>query len=249
MKVTNNELNNLISWTRAYFVNNKIERAVIGVSGGIDSAVVTSILVKALGVNKVIPVILPCESKEQDQIDAQHLCNELHINPLVYDLTKTFNVFREETNEKTQPINVVARGNAKARLRMTTLYDVANRTGSLVVGTTNKTEAMIGYATKYGDGGVDIEPLQDFYKTEIFDLAKLLGDIPKAIIEKAPSAGLWENQTDEEELGMTYEVIDSYLKNTGSVLSTNPIFNKIQKMVIANKHKDLHLPSFKRTTK
>jgi len=248
-----NELNDLISWINEYFDENEIEKAIIGVSGGIDSAVMTSLLNRALGNRRIIPVLLPCESEKQDQIDAKRLCDRFHMDPLVYDLEKTFDAFREETNEKTQPLNMVARGNIKARLRMLTLYDIANRIGnSLVVGTTNKTEAMIGYATKYGDGGVDIEPLQDFHKSEIYELAELLGDIPIEIIEKSPSAGLWEGQTDEKELGMSYAEIEKSLEiiirlnEESLIIKENEIVRKVYSMVKKNRHKSLHPPYFYR---
>lgn len=108
-------------------------------------------------------------------------------------------------------ITRVPYGNIKARIRMTILYQYANRTNCLVAGTTNKSEWMIGYFTKHGDGGADIEPIQHLYKTQIYDLAKYL-DIPNELVDKPPSAGLWDGQTDEGELGMSYPYLDKILQ-------------------------------------
>ena len=137
-------------------------------------------------------------------------------------------------------INKLVKANAKSRLRMLTLYALANQAGYLVAGTTNKSEMKLGYATKYGDGGVDFEPIQDFYKTEVWEMATLM-DLPKAIIDKAPSAGLWAGQTDEDELGHDYYEIDAWLQG-----KDKQPWTALNRRIKTAKHKDLHLPYFRR---
>lgn len=268
MTATLEDLNGVINWIKEYFDNAGISKAVIGLSGGIDSAVIASICCRALGKKNVTGVVMPCYSQELDSHLAFELTESLNINSqstLYFDLEKTFdNLWKEYRSNisynSSCPLpmtyNKLVPANIKARLRMTTLYAVAGHIGGLVVGTTNKTEAMLGYNTKYGDGGVDIEPIQDFYKGEVYELAEMLNDIPQKIIERAPSAGLWDDQTDEGELGMLYSEIDSYLKTKTGKVGIFPVFQfmfdaikaqKIDKLIAANKHKDLHLPFYKRT--
>ena len=253
------EVDSVIDWTKKYFSNFEIQKAIVGISGGIDSAVTAAICTKALGQQNVIGVLLPCDSAFTDTEDAITLSNSLNISSYMMSLEsmyrKWWNEFRASIaipgfkDGQLLDINKLIPANAKARLRMLTLYAVAGQANGLVAGTTNKTEALLGYATKYGDGGVDIEPIMDFYKTEIFEMAKIL-NIPCDIIDKPPSAGLWLGQTDEGELGMTYKEIDEYLiaeeKNFAQVIDPKKL-NKIEKLINLNKHKDLGLPHYKRT--
>jgi len=266
MTVELKDLDGVIKWTQNYFHDCGIKKAVVGLSGGIDSAVIASICCRALGKENVMGVIMPCHSQEIDKYLAEKLAENLNIvysedgtpdNLLYYELEETFDLFWKEYRSNIPYHNIKEHGsipmsynklvpaNIKARLRMTTLYTVAGHIGGLVVGTTNLTEAVLGYATKYGDGGVDIEPIQDFYKTEVYELAYLLGDIPQEIIDRAPTAGLWDDQTDEGELGLQYAYIDTYLiaKSEGKMRELHP---KIEALIAANKHKDLHLPYYKR---
>lgn len=259
MSIMMGETEALTKWTKNYLQNivpKSNTKAVIGLSGGIDSAVAAAVCVKAVGAKSTIGVILPCESSLEDALDAAEVAKELGVLFVDANLESVFrswwDSYRFDIAWPAQEQNVfpkmnkMVRANAKARLRMLTLYAIANQVGGLVIGTTNKTEAAIGYATKYGDGGVDIEPLMDFYKTEIWEMAKYLS-IPQKIIDRVPSAGLWDGQTDEEELGMTYEEIDRWLKIIESGSTDNSKARTyIEKMITANKHKDLHLPYFKR---
>ncbi|NHJ47200.1 MAG: NAD+ synthase [Asgard group archaeon] len=183
---------------------------VVGLSGGIDSAVVTAIAVRALGKENVLGLILPNEKLEQHyEDDARKLAKQLGIEVKKIPLAEMMGAFKESIDEKMLENKLVV-GNAMARFRMILLYAYSNYLKYLVLGTSNKTEIMVGYITKYGDGGIDFEPCGDLYKTHICILAEYL-DIPEEIIKKPPSAGFWKGQTDEGELGITYEDLDLIL--------------------------------------
>jgi len=154
-------------------------------------------------------------------------------------LSQVFDSFLEVLPEG----NKVSQANLKPRLRMATLYYLANKLNYLVVGTSNKSEFMVGYFTKHGDGAVDIMPLADVYKTEIGELAKQLG-IPEAIIDKIPSAGLWEGQTDEGEMGITYTQLDKILKRieSGGNIEDSPESKLVKEMVEKTAHKRSCIP-------
>ncbi len=258
---TKKELKNLIAWTKEYLEKNTKGpiKAIVGLSGGIDSAIIASICAKAVGKDAVLGVILPCESALEDAIDATELAQKIGIRVVDMDLEPAFRVmwdtYRNSIGWPGQisgilpSMNRMVKANLKSRLRMCSLYLVANHANALVVGTTNKSEAMIGYATKYGDGGVDIEPIFEYYKHEVYDLAKELGDVPIACINRAPSAGLWEEQTDAGEIGMDYNLIDHILECIEEGVSPNveiDDFKKIINMINGNLHKDLHLPHYSR---
>ncbi|MBN2372165.1 NAD+ synthase [bacterium] len=180
---------------------------VLGVSGGVDSAVVAFLLVNALGKDKVRAIIMPYHSSDRQSIeDALLVINDLDIHHQIIDISSSvdsyFLNFPEAENCR--------KGNKMARERMSVLYDMAALYKGIVVGTGNKSELLLGYFTKYGDGGVDIEPLGGLYKTYVYELAKYAG-VPERIVKKHPTADLWPGQKDEEELGITYEVADQIL--------------------------------------
>ena len=185
---------------------------VIGLSGGVDSAVVAALAVRALGKDAVFGLILPCESDPEDMEDAISVARELGIRYRLIDMVDHFAVFNDRINTENMTwadpkgANLV-RGNLKSRLRMVMLYIYANMFNYLVLGTGNLTEIMTGYCTKYGDGGVDLEPIGDLYKTDVWNMAKFL-ELSERIITKPPSADLWKGQTDEDELGMPYAELD-----------------------------------------
>jgi len=179
--------------------------AVVGLSGGIDSAVVAALAARALGDN-LLAIILPCHSSEQDIQDALLVARHLQLKVEEQDLSAIFDRWLALYPSSDRRIQ----GNLKSRLRMATLYHVAALRNHLVLGTSNRSEWEIGYFTKYGDSAADLLPIVHLLKSEVRQLAMIL-DIPKRVIEKPPSAGLWEGQTDEGELGFTYEQLDNYL--------------------------------------
>jgi len=215
---------------------------VVGLSGGIDSAVVAALCRKALGDN-VLCAIMPCESSPRDEEDAVKLAAEFAIRTITICLDSVYQSFPRVFSESSK----LARINLKPRLRMLTLYYLANTYSYLVVGTGNKSEIMVGYFTKYGDGGSDILPLGDLYKTEVRELAREL-DLPGELIDKPPSAGLRKNQTDEEELGITYEKLDHALMaiETGNTEKIDSqILARVQSLIAGSAHKRLLPAIFK----
>ena len=189
-----------------------VNGAVVGLSGGIDSALTAYLTVEALGHENVLGIHLPelNLTPAEDVLDATEVADRLNIEFKAIDISEILSSFMysiPQSDDATQ----LANGNLKARIRMSILYYYANLSGRMVIGTGNKTEIMLGYYTKYGDGGVDIEPIGDLYKTEVMELARMVR-VPEGIITKPPSAGLWVGQTDEEELGISYVVVDKLLE-------------------------------------
>lgn len=184
-----------------------VKKAVFGLSGGVDSAVVACLAAQALGKQNVHALIMPYKSSNpQSRNHAELLAGQIGISFDVVDISKAVDVFFE-----TRPdADSIRRGNKMARERMCCLYDYSSKTGALVLGTSNKTELLLGYGTIFGDLASAINPIGDLYKSEIWQLAEYL-KVPPEIINKAPSADLWEGQTDEQELGYTYQDIDQLL--------------------------------------
>lgn len=182
-------------------------RAVIGLSGGIDSALSCYLAADALGPQNVLAVRMPYRTSSPDSLeDAQKVIDALGIPSLTIPITEMVEPLFERFPESTP----LRRGNAMARARMIVLYDQSEAFGGLVVGTGNKTEILLGYSTLYGDSACAINPIGDLYKTQVRQLARDLG-IPESILQKAPSADLWVGQTDENELGYTYAEVDQLL--------------------------------------
>lgn len=181
------------------------KKAIIGLSGGIDSSVVAYLCVEAIGKENVIGLHMPY--KNQGTEDSVLIEKSLGIESVSINIGPIVDSFPIIVSDNDK----LVKGNIMARIRMVLLYQYANAYNGMVMGTTNKAEAEIGYYTKYGDGAVDVEPIADLYKREVRELAVILG-VPERIIKKAPSAGLWNGQTDEGEIGMTYDELDEILK-------------------------------------
>ncbi len=237
------------NWIKSYIISANLKGIVVGLSGGIDSAVTSGLCVKAVGKENVIGIGLPCESISQDLEDAKLIANFLGISFLIVDLTSTY---RELVKALPPDIksNKMTLANIKPRLRMTTLYSIGQSMAFLVGGTGNRSELAIGYFTKFGDGGVDIEPLGALYKCEVREIARTL-KIPERIIQKPPSAGLWAGQTDEGEIGITYDVLDEIIYRLDNSLSleglNSKFIEKIRKMMKLAEHKNSMPPTFKVT--
>jgi NAD+ synthase len=180
---------------------------VLGISGGIDSAVSCALAVRAVGAKNVHGLVLPdAKTPEKDLDHAAAVAKKFGVRTRAVSIQPMVDAFAHASDAKDRRML----GNIKARCRMILLHAEAARRSSLVLGTGNKSEALIGYMTKFGDAGVDLQPIGDLYKTQVRLLARHLG-VPKAVIDKAPTAGLWPGQTDEAEMGVTYEVLDRVL--------------------------------------
>ena len=212
-------------WIANYVNSTGADKIVMGLSGGIDSAVTAALCANALGKSNTFAYALPCDSIPKDLKDAQLIASNIGISFEVIELTSMYDQFLKIINLSS---NKNAKANLKPRLRMMTLYFLAqSMKNCLVAGTGNRAELQIGYFTKYGDGGVDFEPLGMLYKNEVKKLARIL-KIPELIIKKAPSPGLWKGQTDEGEIGVSYDIIDEILYRIDYDLG----FNGLEKSIV-----------------
>ena len=233
----------IVKWMGDYVVNNSgIKSFVVGVSGGIDSAVVST-LAASTGLPTYALGMPIHQNSEQESLSDEHLewlqSNFRNVIVKKFDLTKTFETFKFTMGEYGSNSHSLA--NSRSRLRMVTLYQVATSTGGIVVGTGNKVEDYgVGFYTKYGDGGVDIAPIADLYKTEVWELGKFLG-INREIIEAKPTDGLWDDgRTDEDQLGASYSELEEAME-TGS----GPGLEALLKFSQMNQHKMNPIPTFK----
>ncbi len=184
-----------------------LEKVVVGLSGGIDSSTSAGLAAHALGSANVLGLILPFgDRRPHDAADAQEVADLFRIHTRVIDISPMLKAYFEHFPHA----DAMRRGNKMARERMSILYDWASYHQALVLGTGNRTEIQLGYLTKFGDGGVDLEPLGGLYKCEVRQLAGSLG-IPSRLVNRVPSAGFWPGQTDEDELGLSYDLIDGIL--------------------------------------
>ena len=229
----------LIPWIRDKVLAAGCKGVVVGMSGGLDSSVLAVLCQRAFPQN-MLGVIMPCHSNQKDEEHAQIVASKFSMPTKIVVLDTAFDtLLKAVANDRVEPTgNRLAKANLKVRLRMLTLYYLANQLKYMVAGSGNRSELSIGYCTKYGDGGVDILPLGNLVKGQVKELASFLG-IPQQIIDKPPSAGLWQGQTDEDELGLSYAELDRYLL-TGE--ASNELREKIESMIAASKHKRLPPP-------
>jgi NAD+ synthase len=188
-----------------------LTKAILGLSGGVDSALSTYLATRALGKENVHVLLMPYRTSTPESIrDAESVVSDLGISFETFGITPIAEAFFEETENSTGEMDKTRRGNVMARLRMIALYDRSQAMNALVVGTSNKTESLLGYTTIFGDNASAINPLGDLYKTQVWQLAKFIG-VPEQIVSKPPTADLWPGQTDEAELGVTYREVDELL--------------------------------------
>ena len=236
------EADNAINWIKEYVEKSGAKGVVIGNSGGKDSAVVIAMATKALGADKVLTISMPCQSIAKDFDDAKLVADTFKTKFLKIDLTETFETMMKEVNQNLENTEVSTEScvNVKPRLRMTTLYSIAQTYGYLVIGTGNLCEAMVGYTTKWGDNASDFNPIGNFTVDEVLAIGAYLG-VPDRILKKAPADGLGK-QTDEEKMGIKYSQIAEMIE-TGD--TDENVKEKILKRYNASKHKRNLVPVYK----
>ena len=197
----------LLNFIRDSIHKNNFKNGILGVSGGVDSAVVLALTKRALGSNNTFALLMPYRLSSKDSlIHARQICDQLNVAYDIVDISTAVDSYFE----KFPTDNKVLIGNKCARERMSVLYDFSARKKALVVGTSNKSELLVGYSTIYGDSAAAFFPIGDLYKTQVKAFGEYLG-IPQEILRKIPSADLWEDQTDEDELGISYKELDEIL--------------------------------------
>jgi NAD+ synthase len=228
------QIRNLVEWLKNKVTAAGSRGVVLGLSGGVDSSVLAALCKRAFPIN-TIGLVMPCYSANEDKEYAEAIARQFEVPTKTVVLNASYDAliavlptFKGDPNAAR-----VAQANIKARLRMVTLYYVANQMGYLVAGSGNRSEITIGYFTKHGDAGADILPLGNLVKKEVKELAVYLA-IPQAIIDKLPSAGLWSGQSDEEEMGFSYETLDRYIL-TGN--APNEVKSRIEFMKASCQHK------------
>ena len=235
------ETENVIKWVKEYVKKTGAKGVVIGNSGGKDSGAVIAIATKALEKENIITVAMPCNSIDKDLEDAKLVAKTFDVKMLTIDLTKTYKKLESEIESNINK-NLIeeVKVNIKPRLRMTTLYGIAQQYGYLVMGTGNLCERMVGYTTKWGDSASDFNPIGNFTVDEVLKIGEILG-VPNKILKKAPSDGLGK-LTDEEKMGVTYKEIAQYIE-TGK---TNEKSEKIiLQKIKASEHKRKEIPIYK----
>ncbi len=239
-----NEINFIIEWIKNYVKNSGAKGVVIGNSGGKDSATVIALCVKALGKDNVLTVAMPCSSIPKDLEDAKLVASTFGVEMLTVNLSSVYKelslAIENEINNNLVPLVSI---NIRPRLRMITLYTIAQQYGYLVAGTGNACESFVGYTTKWGDNACDFNPISEFTVSEVLEIGKVLG-VPSEIINKSPNDGLGMG-TDEEKLGVTYKEIEEYIA-TGKV-PNKASMEKIEKLHQQSEHKRNQIPVYHRT--
>ncbi|QKY71645.1 NAD(+) synthase [Lentibacillus sp. CBA3610] len=242
-------IDEIVQWLQERVHEAGVNGLLVGLSGGLDSAVVAHLIQRAFPENS-LGVMMPLNTKPQDMEHADKVIKSSGINGMTIDLTETHQIMYSTISDQLKQKNAfkeendqLAGANLRARLRMSTLYTISAHYHYLVVGTDNASEWYTGYFTKYGDGGVDILPLVEFTKQEVREMGQYLG-VPDDILSKKPSADLWEGQTDEDEMGTTYDKIDAYLKGEEIPEQDKEIIDKMHQ---STAHKREPLKKFHRS--
>lgn len=233
----------IAQWLRDQLTGAGKDGFVLGLSGGVDSATAAALAARAVGPQRVLGVLMPCHSQPEDTRLARQVAEVFAIPTVTVDLTSTYDELMRALPPSDHPL---AAANAKPRLRMITLYYLAQTHNYLVLGSGNRTEIQVGYYTKYGDGGVDLLPLGGLYKTQVWELARELG-VPQEVIDRPPSAGLWPGQTDEGEMGITYRELDRVLQAiaAGETDRVDPdTLQRVREMIERSAHKRAMPPVF-----
>lgn len=224
----------IVQWLRDQVKTANVDGLLVGVSGGLDSAVVANLIKRAVP-DHSLGVIMPLNSSPDSVNHAEKVIEKCGIDKITIDLTETHNVMYTQIQDKLkqkgewkEKNDQLSNANLRARLRMCTAYSLATNYNYLVVGTDNASEWYTGYFTKHGDGGVDILPIVEFTKEEVREMARFLG-VPDEVVNKKPSADLWEGQTDEDEMGTTYDKIDAYLKGDEIPEKDKEVIEKMHK--------------------
>lgn len=237
------EVNKVVEWIKERFAQSGAKGAVLGMSGGVDCCTVAR-LVQEAGV-PVLLVKMPYGKSMEfagDRTDADNLIDKFGFENLTIDITEEVDLIVKNISAHDITLGDMARANIMPRVRMSNLYAIGQTKGYLVAGTGNLSERTMGYFTKWGDGGCDFNPLANFTKTEVRIMARYL-EVPERIITKAPSANLWENQTDEDEMGMSYADLDRYIL-TGE--GTEEVKEKVESTKKRVAHKINPVPFYNR---
>ena len=235
----------IAAWLNHKLGSSGADGFVCGLSGGVDSATVAALAVRAVGPKQVLGVLMPCHSQPEDATLGQRVADAFSISTITVELSAVYDTLIAQFPGDL-PSDGLAAANIKPRLRMATLYYLAQSHNYLVLGSGNRTELQVGYFTKHGDGGVDLLPLGDLSKTQVWELAREL-NVPQEVVERPPTAGLWPGQTDEQEMGITYLELDQVLAaieqdDTSGVESTT--LEKVQGMITRSAHKRALPPIF-----
>ena len=245
IKDIENEVKKITKWIRDYIKSVNADGVVIGNSGGKDSATVIALASTALGKDKVLTIAMPCNSIQSDFEDAKLVADKFKVPLIEVNLNKIYEEFEKELNGKVSPKaewrEKESKINTKPRLRMTTLYYLAQNLNYLVMGTGNKCESIVGYTTKWGDNACDLNPIGDFTVEEVLQIGRYLG-VPDKIINKAPSDGLGK-LTDEEKLGVTYNQITEYIETGKTEAKAMKIIQNKEK---CSEHKRQLVPIYRR---
>ena len=233
----------ITAWLREQLAAAGADGFVLGLSGGVDSATAAALAVRAVGPPRVLGALMPCHSQPEDARLAHLVADTFGIPTVTVDLGGAYDALAAELPASEHRL---AAANIKPRLRMVTLYYLAQSRNYLVLGSGNRTEILVGYSTKYGDSGVDLLPTGNLYKTQVWELARQLG-VPQQVVERPPTAGLWPGQTDEGEMGITYAELDRVLAaiEAGDTSGIEPAtLEKVRRMIARSAHKRAMPPVF-----